>query len=205
MATIPQGTYPTADLVVGALDTALAGIPNPWNNSAGTLGATLGANGQLTVARTGGTALDYFKVYGEQDLRGTTEWGGVTFDRTDPMSCNAILGNMGAGALVASSVILGTIDLPAAVNALYLHSDTLSGNDSCGPHPQSTTCICKLMLNGASFGQSIAQSTFRELQYCTVPPQSLQTLEWSLRDARNRVVDLRGGKISFVLSFVFPE
>ena len=138
-------------------------------------------------------------------MRGTTEWGGVTFDRTDPMSCNAILGNMGTAALAASSVIIGTIDLPAAVNALYLHSDSLSGNASCGLHPQSTTCICKLMLNGASFGQSFAQSTFRELRFCTVPPQSLQTLEWSLRDARNRVVDLRGGKISFVLSFVFPE
>ena len=206
VATIPQGTYPTADLFVGALDTALAGIPNPWNNSSGVLGATLGANGQLSVARTGGTALDDFKVYGEQDLRGgTTEWRGATFDRTDPMSCNAILGNMGTAALVDSSVLLGTIDLPAAVNALYLHSDTLSGNDSCGPHPQSTTCICKLMLNGAAFGQSIAQSTFRELRYCTVPPQSLQILEWSLRDARNRVVDLRGGKMSFVLSCVFPE
>ncbi len=101
--------------------------------------------------------MEYVKVLGEQGLRGATEWGGVGFDRTDPTSCNAVLGNMGLGALVAQSVLLGSIDLPAAVNALYLHSDTLSGTDSLGPHPNSRTCSCKLMLHGASFGQSIAQ------------------------------------------------
>ena len=112
---------------------------------------------------------------------------------------------MGTSVFANGARALGPVDLPAATNALYLHSDTLSGNDSMGPHPQSSTCVCKLMLHGATFGQSVAQSAFRELRYCTVPPQSLQALEWSLRSAKNRVINLRGGKISFVLSFVFPE
>ena len=204
ICTIPQGPYPTPALLVAAVNTALGELEHLWNSSGGALGATLDASGQLVITRTGGTALDFFRILGEQELS-TAPWEGVAFDRSRPASINELIGNMGKTTFSNTSATLGPIDLPAATNALYLHSDTLSGLDSLGPHPQSNTCIAKLMLHGAAFGQSIAQSTFRELRYCSVPPQAMQTLEFSLRSARNRIINLRGGKISFVLSFVFPE
>ena len=93
---------------------------------------------------------------GEAELKsrvGRQRWlglGGAGYNIDDPESCNAILGNMGDVRQVEIDFAVGHLNVPAALNAIFLHSDTLSSLTNLGPNPQSTTCLCKIMVGGAN-------------------------------------------------------
>ena len=55
---------------------------------------------------------------------------------------------------------------------------------------------------GSTYGDIVAQSTYREHRYVTPPRGVISFMVFSLRDAANHELDMKGSRLSLVLSIV---
>ena len=87
-------------------------------------------------------------------------------------------------------------------NSIYLHCPQISGLDVRGPAPHSSSCIAVLHLMGSTYGDIVAQSTYREHRYASPAHGVISFMVFSLRDAANHELDMKGSRLSLVLSVV---
>ena len=87
-------------------------------------------------------------------------------------------------------------------SCLYLHGGgMLTGLNSRGPAPYSTSCIAKIPIDTNSVVNHVVIG--RTHRYVCVPPGSLSTISFMIRDASGTPIDMEaeGASISFVLTF----
>ena len=87
-------------------------------------------------------------------------------------------------------------------SCLYLHGGgMLTGLNSRGPAPFSTSCIAKIPIDSNSVVNHVVIG--RTHRYVCIPPGSLSTISFTIRDASGTPVDMEaeGASVSFVLTF----
>ena len=101
-----------------------------------------------------------------------------------------------------TTFLTGEVTLPRDVNVLYLHSDTLAGfRDTEGPVPQQRATIAKIAIGVTPAGAFHAESLYRPHLYTTLPRTDITKIDFSLRDSRGVVQDLKGSNLSFCVTF----
>ena len=132
----------------------------------------------------------------------------AAYDKFNPRSANPLLGNntRERGRSITqglqSSQTLGICSPIAFKNSIYLHCPQISGLDVRGPAPHSSSCIAVLHLMNSTYGDIVAQSTYREHRYVSPPHGVISFMVFSLRDAANHELDMKGSRLSLVLSVV---
>jgi hypothetical protein len=81
---------------------------------------------------------------------------------------------------------------------LFLHSSTLTGYATSGPH---MSCLCRIPVT-TQFGEQLwKQHSGLAADFFPCPGVSAATLQFSLKDSYNQPVNLNGGSLSFTLIF----
>ena len=157
---------------------------------------------------------ELFNIVPEQELRSpathhwfTMRYGGQEYDYHNPRSVNALLGHTKRDFTLElipfySTQTMGYCNPIAYKNSIYLHCSQISGLDVRGPAPHSSSCIAVLHLMGSTYGDIVAQSTYREHRYVSPPHGVISFMVFSLRDAANHELDMKGSRLSLVLSVV---
>ena len=101
-----------------------------------------------------------------------------------------------------ADALLGHCNPDRHKNSIYLHCPQISGLDVRVPAPHSSSCIAVLHLMGSTYGDIVAQSTYREHRYVSPPHGVISFMVFSLRDAANHELDMKGSRLSLVLSVV---
>ena len=184
-----------------------------WGGSTSTFVVTIpgGADNilKIDVSNTDGTRIDEsFNVVAENDLRrqgfyGTWKaYNGVDYDILNPLSANQLLGNMRGSddhvIYVENTQTLGVCDPDLAIHSIYLHCPQISGLDCRGPAPGSSSCIGVLHVTGI-YGQAISNNVNTNLFTINAPATILSYLVFSLRNAANKELDMRGSRLSLVI------
>ena len=102
----------------------------------------------------------------------------------------------------SNTFLTGDVTLPRDVNVLYLHSDTLAGfRDTQGPVQGQRATIAKIAIGATPAGGFHAESLYRPHLYTTLPRTDISKIDFSLRDSRGVVQDLKGSNLSFCVTF----
>jgi hypothetical protein len=113
-------------------------------------------------------------------------------------SMAALLQLLAAGALVTSQET-GCIDV-RKVHNVYVHSEALSNHNVIG-RPGSRSMLTKIPVLG-NFGDVLHRAhSSNPLDFIDTSNQTLSTIDISLRDAQNRILDIRGGSVTIELLF----
>ena len=132
---------------------------------------------------------------------------GPNYDIHNTKSANSLLGHTkyhpsGEMTPMLSTQTLGHCNPASHKNSIYLHCPQISGLDVRGPAPHSSSCVAVLHLMGSTYGDIDAQSTYREHRYVTPPHGVISFMVFSLRDAANHELDMKGLRLTMVLSVV---
>ena len=178
--------------------------------------------GSLRFTRTGDATKSFFLVNDDllQQLastdfvfqtydNGTQSW---TMNFANPKSAMSLLGfgprsseNQLMPALLALGNSLGNYHYSGALDlranhCIYLHSPTLTNYKVLGP-ASSRSCIARVAVNSAYGSILVHQHSGHPLDYIPCGGNTLKTLQFSLRNANNQPVDMRGGHVSFSIIF----
>ena len=140
---------------------------------------------------------------------GTQPW---TMNFANPKSAMSLLGlgpRSSANQLMSELVALGNslgnyhysgaLDLRAN-HCVYLHSPTLTNYKVLGP-AGSRSVIARVAVNSGYGSILTHQHSGHVLDYIPCGGVTLRTLQFDLRNARNELVDMRGGHVSFSIIF----
>jgi len=187
-----------------------------WGGSTSTLTSSFPGNDSVIVLAANGTdatrAEEKFYVIDEGYLRspyGLQEWtnhGGEPYDRYNPKSCNPLLGNMKApevggrpSTAPQTTQTLGQCDAEFHVQSIYLHCQQLSGLNVRGPALGSSSCLGVLQVQG-NYGDIISSNIAPESMVVNAPPVVQSYMTFSLRDCNNHELDMKGSRLSLVLT-----
>ena len=112
-------------------------------------------------------------------------------------------GNAWTAVGVPPSPVVQTLEFDSGQGhtCLYLHGQGMfSGLNSRGPAPWSTSCIAKIPIDSNSVvNHAVIGRTHR---YVCIPPGSISTLAFFVRDASGTAIDMEaeGASLSFVLT-----
>jgi len=85
-------------------------------------------------------------------------------------------------------------------HAIYLHSQALSNLRAIGP-AGTRTVIARIPVTSIYGGVLMRQHSGHVLDFVACGGRTLRTLDFSLRDSFGRLIDLRGGHVSFEILF----
>ena len=103
---------------------------------------------------------------------------------------------------LAETFVCGPVVLPCDTNSLYLHRDTLAGfRDTMGPIPNTRGTIAKVSIGNTEKGEYHVESLYRPHLYTTLPRTDNTKIDFSLRDSRGVVQDLKGSNLRFCVAF----
>ena len=85
-------------------------------------------------------------------------------------------------------------------HVIYLHSNALSSLRTIGPSG-SRTVIARVPLNSIYQGMALRTHSGHPLDCVPCGGRTLRTLDFQIKDSFNRLIDMRGGHVSFELLF----
>ena len=139
------------------------------------------------------------KIFTDEELKGLSDWSGVSYNPSNLMSTNEVLGNYQTQQYTSKTFQSGIVDLRRFHN-IYLSSANLSNFNTLGPRGESN--IIKKIPVTTEYGFTIIDNIVVSHDWMDVSKKILKTLEFRLSDAYGETIDLRGMPISFSLIFM---
>ena len=216
-AELAEGSYTAEEL---AAEMATAMTASSWLRSSYSASYIPSLNVIRLVSSDGGFQLvnqDMLRDAAFQDYfstRSETVAGTFSVFWPSPGDCCGLLGLASGGSknitFAALQGVMVDVGLPGQGDtghvdvrrrhAVYLHSQALANLRALGPGG-SRTVLARVPVD-TTFGAVLAkQHTGHPLDYQVCGGRTLRTLDFSVRDSFNRLVDLRGGHVSFELLF----
>ena len=148
-----------------------------------------------------------FQTY--DDNNGIQPW---TMNYTNPKSAMSLLGLgprssenitlfdlLSLGNDLGNEHYTGALDLRAN-HCIYLHSPSLTNYKVLGP-AGSRSVLARVAVNSGYGSMFTHQHSGHPLDYVPCGGATLRVLQFDLRNARNELVDMRGGRVSFSIMF----
>ena len=140
------------------------------------------------------------KIFTDAELQGNIIWYGASYDSSNLMSANEVLGVLTPQ--IGVSVKTSLVDLRRYHN-VYLSSPTLSSYSTLGPRGENN--IIKKVPVTSDYGSMIFDSVVASHDWVNVSKRLLKTLEFRLSDAYGRTIDFHGIPVSFSLIFMIQD
>ena len=140
------------------------------------------------------------KIFTDAELQGTNDWSGASYDSSNLMSANEVLGVLTPQ--IGVTVKTSLVDLRRYHN-IYLSSPTLSSYSTLGPRGENN--IIKKVPVTSDYGSMIFDSVVASHDWVNVSKRLLKTLEFRLSDAYGRNIDFHGILVSFSLIFMIQD
>ena len=140
------------------------------------------------------------KIFTDAELQGNIIWYGASYDSSNLMSANEVLGVLTPQ--IGVSVKTSLVDLRRYHN-VYLSSPTLSSYSTLGPRGENK--IIKKVPVTFDYGSMIFDSVVAGHDWVTVSKILLKTLEFRLSDAYGRTIDFHGIPVSLPLIFMIQD
>ena len=140
------------------------------------------------------------KIFTDAELQGNIIWYGASYDPSNLMSANEVLGVLTPQ--IGVSVKTSLVDLRRYHN-VYLSSPTLSSYSTLGPRGENN--IIKKVPVTSDYGSMIFDSVVASHDWVNVSKILLKTLEFRLSDAYGRTIDFHGIPVSLSLIFMIQD
>ena len=140
------------------------------------------------------------KIFTDAELQGNIIWYGASYDSSNLMSANEVLGVLTPQ--IGVTVKTSLVDLRRYHN-VYLSSPTLSSYSTLGPRGENN--IIKKVPVTSDYGSMIFDSVVASHDWVNVSKRLLKTLEFRLSDAYGRTIDFHGIPVSFSLIFMIQD
>ena len=140
------------------------------------------------------------KIFTDAELQGNIIWYGASYDSSNLMSANEVLGVLTPQ--IGVTVKTSLVDLRRYHN-VYLSSPTLSSYSTLGPRGENH--IIKKVPVSSDYGAMIFDSVVASHDWTDVSKRLLKPLEFRLSDAYGRTIDFHGIPVSFSLIFMIQD
>jgi hypothetical protein len=196
MIQIPSTNYTGSQLA-----STLQSILNSTYPSLFTVVSNLTKN-NMTISVAGTTS---FKILTDSELSTGYQgfWGGITYDFTNPNSCNDIITNrtpiMNNQTQPWTS---GMLNLQG-FRSVYVTSSALSNFNVLGPQGENN--ILKKVLTTSDFGYLIIDTPVSEEDFINVGKLTLNTIDFQFRDVKGNEIPFHDSPVSFTIVFAVKE
>ena len=197
-AELPEGSYNSTTLAA-----AVAAALSLVRTLASTYSCVCSElTGRLSIYN--GTTGSSFTLMTTDELLALGVWGSANFG-TNPQDANDVLGVSNNKTFSTGTLYLHDMVRTMPFQNLFLcSSDFGTMNQSQGPSGE-TNILRRIPVNQPWGSLLHSQHSGTESDYVNVSGQLLTSISFSLRDTKNRVVDLKGHGISFSICLVAKE
>jgi len=178
-----------------------AEIQNQINSNGNLPGLTVSANvayNSITISTSG---FD-FRIPTDYELAEYDDftYPASAYDRSNPQSCNTILGNTsGSSIWYTSSRPYTSGFLQLTHNNIYLSSPNLGTYTTLGARGESN--ILKKIPVTSAYGYLIVDQYTSNHDFLDCSEQTLSTLEFNIKDVEGNILNLHGYNVSFSIVF----